>query len=311
MGRALKKLAPRGRSTGVSRSRSRRRWVRRTRARCDVEKTRSRVLDNLRVPSFRENTQRILQLTGDASANSKDYARLIVMDPGLSTQVLKLVNSSLYALRRRVTSIPEACVLLGLRNLRSLCLAGALADELSSDTTREIAACWEYSLLTGGVAQQLADAVCPDAAADVAAAGLLHAIGLIALLGTESVDFARIVEGAQERGVDWTLVEREKLRTDHSEIAEAIGRRWRLREEVCVLMGQWESTAAGAELPPICLAVASCWVQLQRPAFRFFANPAGRLATLNEHHGGEFALLEDRLEPALERASLQLEILRQ
>ncbi|MGE3163839.1 MAG: HDOD domain-containing protein [Planctomycetota bacterium] len=275
-----------------------------------MEPTQSRVLKDLRIPSFRENTHRILRLTGDSSANSKDFARLIVVDPGLSTQVLKLVNSALYALRRRVTSIPEACVLLGLRNLRSLCLAGALADELAEGTRREISACWEYSLLTGGVAQHLAQVICPEAEADVSAAGLLHAVGLIALLGTERVGYEAIIEAAQARAVDWSVVEREQLRTDHAEVAEAIGRRWKLRDEVCELLGGWERLCSGAGTPGLCLAVASAWVQIQRPSFQHFANPTGRLAMLRGDYAGEMAVVESQLEPALERASLQLEILR-
>lgn len=75
-----------------------------------------------RVPS---NRLAALQLV--AALQSEDYSldeveRLLSQDVSLSYRVLRCINSSYYNLPRKVDSIRQAIVLLGLENLRRLCM---------------------------------------------------------------------------------------------------------------------------------------------------------------------------------------------
>lgn len=276
-----------------------------------VEKTDPPILSRIQVPVLSESTHKILKLLNDPSASSKDYAKLIMGDPGLTTKVLKLVNSSLYALRKRVGSIQDACVLLGLRNVRSLCLSSSLADEMKKEASQEITKCWRYSLMTGEAARRVASLVCPEAEGDVSTAGLLHAMGLIAMLGTEELDFGQVIDYAEGQGVDWIMAERHMLEFDHCEVGEAIARRWKLLDPVCSILGGWEDAEEANSPALFCVALASAGVQASFDEFRHFANPQAHVDSLAEFYPDEMELLEDKFDGVLEDAQTQLELLQQ
>ncbi len=74
-----------------------------------------------RVPSNRLSTLRLV-----ASLQHENYAiaeveRLLSQDISMSYHVLRCINSSFYNLQRKIDSIRQAIVLLGLENLRQLC----------------------------------------------------------------------------------------------------------------------------------------------------------------------------------------------
>ena len=84
----------------------------------------------VRVPTFRAATQQILQLLSHPDATVKQVARIVETDPGLSTSVLRVVNSAYYGLKKGVSTVPDACALLGLRDLGSICLGASISEAL-------------------------------------------------------------------------------------------------------------------------------------------------------------------------------------
>src|SRR5579863_3824155 len=61
-------------------------------------------------------------LLSSPSVDLKKVGKVIRTDPSLAAQVLRLCNSALFGLRRRVLSIEQAAVLLGTERLRTLML---------------------------------------------------------------------------------------------------------------------------------------------------------------------------------------------
>ena len=61
-------------------------------------------------------------LLSSPTVDLKKVGKVIRTDPSLTAQVLRLCNSALFGLRRRVLSIEQAAVLLGTERLRTLML---------------------------------------------------------------------------------------------------------------------------------------------------------------------------------------------
>jgi EAL and modified HD-GYP domain-containing signal transduction protein len=80
-----------------------------------------------RVPVNRLGLLQLLVQLCDPDISVTELASRVSADAGLSVGVLRCINSSFYGLARRVESIEQAIVLLGLDTLRSLCTLVALA----------------------------------------------------------------------------------------------------------------------------------------------------------------------------------------
>jgi EAL and modified HD-GYP domain-containing signal transduction protein len=79
-----------------------------------------------RVPSSRLATLRLLTELSKADTSVQEVEQLVSQDMSMSFRVLRCINSSFYNLPRKVDSIRQAIVILGLDPLRQLCALVAL-----------------------------------------------------------------------------------------------------------------------------------------------------------------------------------------
>lgn len=74
-----------------------------------------------RLPTSRLNILRLLAELQNDNCAIADLERLVAQDVSLSYRVLRCINSSYYSLPKKIDSIRQAIVILGLDNLRQLC----------------------------------------------------------------------------------------------------------------------------------------------------------------------------------------------
>jgi len=79
------------------------------------------------IPANRLAQMRLLALLQDPDRELDDLERAISDDPGLSDRLLRWINSAYFLLPRKVGSVREALMLLGVRNVRSWALLMTLA----------------------------------------------------------------------------------------------------------------------------------------------------------------------------------------
>ena len=126
---------------------------------------------------------RLIAMSEDARFSAQDLAETVLVEQALTLKVLRLANSPAFGFPRRVTSIREAIVLLGFREVRYMAL-GACVVEPSMQGALERARLdhdvfWMNSVVVGHLAQVLA--LAGDLDQDMAfTAGLLHNIGRLA-----------------------------------------------------------------------------------------------------------------------------------
>src|ERR1051326_3566235 len=65
---------------------------------------------------------RIMQTVNDPDTSAEDLNKLISMDQGLASKVLRIVNSSYYGFPKRISTITHAVVILGFNTVRNLVL---------------------------------------------------------------------------------------------------------------------------------------------------------------------------------------------
>ena len=79
-----------------------------------------------RLPASRLATLRLMVALQNEDYSVEEIERLVAQDVSFSYRVLRCINSSYYNLPRRIESIRQAIVILGLENLRQMCTVVAL-----------------------------------------------------------------------------------------------------------------------------------------------------------------------------------------
>jgi HD-GYP domain-containing protein (c-di-GMP phosphodiesterase class II) len=138
----------------------------------------ARDIDSL--PHFPENVVSLLSLTNDPEVQISDIARQISIDPVLTANLLRLVNSAYFHLPRKISNIPQAITLVGMKGIRNLLYTNSTQSILEA-RYKENRSLWNHLHQTALYALYLARAIklSREQHDDAYVAGLLHDIGLI------------------------------------------------------------------------------------------------------------------------------------
>ncbi|PLX70590.1 MAG: hypothetical protein C0602_03525 [Denitrovibrio sp.] len=168
------------------------------------------------IPPLPALARELVRLTRSDKTQMKDFINKIKRDQGLSSRIIKLVNSPFYGLRQDVASIDRATVLLGLNTVKNLALAISTSqfyDKNFSMYKSNGTAMWEHSFLVARLCESLGKACSLDEDS-LYLAGLMHDIGKTVL-----VDFL-------VKEVDSTEDEIKLLGTDHTSVGELVLSKW-------------------------------------------------------------------------------------
>lgn len=210
---------------------------------------------------------RVIELGRDPDIDATEVARMVSMDPALSAKLLRIANSPMYAMRRRVENLRQALMLIGLNAALTLALSFSLVSRLQQQKSRSIdhARYWRRSLLGGIAARAAGEALQLRGQEELFLAGLLQDIGILVLDTALGEEYGRL---ASVPLTDDELLreERRVLQTDHAEVGAWLLERWELAEPLCEAVRE----SHARELPGV--------KDREFDAFRRCVNLSGRIA---------------------------------
>lgn len=140
------------------------------------------VLNCTSLPSLPAVAVRVIELTSDKNVKVQELAKTIGHDQGLSTKILRTVNSSFYGVRTRVATIDKAIVMLGLAPVKVLALGFSLVSSVGEDESGfDYVSYWRRGLYTAVAAKLIAEAAEAGSADECFLGGLLQDVGMVAL----------------------------------------------------------------------------------------------------------------------------------
>jgi putative nucleotidyltransferase with HDIG domain len=173
----------------------------------------------------------VIQLVQDPSASIASLRRAIELDPGLTSNVLRLANSAYLGSPRSVRSVRDALVRLGTNRVFQLVIAAAVAP-VAQQTVRGYdlppGALWHHSVAVAVGTTELAAAAGRRPPDHAFTAGLLHDIGKIVLGTFLEVDAAPIMQLAFEEHLSFELAEQRILGIHHAELGARVLEGWHL-----------------------------------------------------------------------------------
>jgi signal transduction histidine kinase len=212
------------------------------------------------LPSFSALAVELIDLAADEKSSAQDLASVIEKDAGLATRLLKLAGAAFFARQTRVTSIPQAVVLLGFKRVRIMALSLALTDAFPVGKTGAIdyRQFWKTSLYRALVAQDLArgsktDRAVPEEAfagaliLDIGKAMLYEAIAA----GQENVGFPDSGQPLEEV----LLWEKARWGLHHREAGRFVLGRWHFPEPFLECQSHVGAEALKNERSALCKTV--------------------------------------------------------
>ncbi len=167
--------------------------------------------------------QRLLEALGNPCLSLEDIAAFVSKDQALAARLLKTANSPFFGLARKVSSLKQALVLLGINAAKGLLLGVTLFHDL-----RGMEGLWAHSVGCASVAAVMARRQALTDHAEVFAAGLLHDVGKVFLVAKFPHEYRRALNLSQERGTLIVDAEREIFDATHAEAAGWALENWHL-----------------------------------------------------------------------------------
>ncbi|MCS7186259.1 MAG: HDOD domain-containing protein [Armatimonadetes bacterium] len=193
----------------------------------DVWKVLERITE---LPALAPIVQRVLVLLEREDFDWHEVAEIIAQDQNLAAQLLRLANSAMTGLRRRVTSLTTALRILGARPVRNLLLTLTVRPFLQTPSEVRL---WEHSLACALVARRLAQQTQLVDPEEAFTAGLLHDLGKTLLLRYFPQSYKRASSIAHHQGCPTFLMERLVFSVTHAEVGAWLLERWRIPTPFC------------------------------------------------------------------------------
>jgi HD-like signal output (HDOD) protein len=158
---------------------------------------------------------------------------LISRDKALAGRCLQVANSPLFGSSHEVETIHAAVIALGLERVQQIatsCSLLKLMPAVSLGVNPLIF--WAHSLGCAMISHEFALKIGFPEPAKAYAAGLLHDIGLVALLWVAPHDFRRCYEEARQHRIPLHQAEERVLGITHCESGRIIARNWHLSDDL-------------------------------------------------------------------------------
>lgn len=184
------------------------------------------------VPPFPSVAQRILALVGRDDVRIDEVSALVRMDPSFSAELLRFANSALFSVRREISSLSHAILLLGLDRVSAIAtfvvMNRLVKSTLHVPSLRKV---WLHSLVTAFIAEEAATVA--RVARDTAyTAGLLHNLGTLGLMSAYPDEYARMLQVSDDYGFDLLATERDLFDIDHCAAGAYLAQEWDFPDEL-------------------------------------------------------------------------------
>jgi len=166
------------------------------------------LLENAEIPHIPAVISRIIEMASREDFTAEKMAKEIQQEPALVVQILKIANSSYYSLPGKVATLERAITILGTSTVKSIALSAGIINtfyENKFSDLFDIKSFWKHTFFSAVACRLLAKKKKYPEPEEAFILGLLHDIGILALVKSEPETYKKI-----------SLKLEEKMPTDHA-----------------------------------------------------------------------------------------------
>jgi putative nucleotidyltransferase with HDIG domain len=203
----------------------------------------------------------VLKESESSNSAANRMQELIQSDQALTGKVLRVVNSPYYGLTGQVTSLLQACVILGNQQIRNLVMSMGVMSAIQpkGDAAEKFRHAWQHALGASLAVQSLAKRrnISVKDQEVLFVASLLHDIGRVFLLCNFEEIYAEVLRQSESQGKPIAEAEMNVIGLSHAEVGAAMAESWKLPAQIKEIIGHHEGPFIATSSPLTMLVHAS------------------------------------------------------
>ena len=186
------------------------------------------------IPSLPEVVTKVMQLVQNPNSSASQLSKVISHDPGLTSRVLKLVNSAYYGFPKQISSIQHAIMILGFTTIRGLVLSSSIfkifAPKSDNKKMLDYKKLWQHTLLSAIAAKNINKYLRLQQDEHIFSAAILHDIGKLILDQYDHANFILAFAEASNPFEFNKMINAEKTHcgVSHCDIGFLVSEQWNL-----------------------------------------------------------------------------------
>ncbi len=202
-----------------------------------------------KMPALSTTVGKVMEICSRTDASPNELNKVISLDPVLTGQVLKLINSAYYSLMNKVTSLTRAITMLGMNTVKNMALSTAIIRSVAGSKKSKALPTtkfWAHSIGTGVSAKLLGEVkgIPIMEREELFLGGLLHDLGKVPF-GDEYIEVLNIAKFEQ---LPLREVELDVMGIDHQEVGLLIAEKWKLNTVISSCIGKHHDVESLASL---------------------------------------------------------------
>jgi HD-like signal output (HDOD) protein len=193
------------------------------------------VAEGFSIPSMPKILIEVQRICADEDGELTELAGLIATDIGLSSAILKTINSPLYGMNRAISDISQAVMLLGMGSVSTLISGILIKQSFQGEAAIRFERLWDNAALVAEtmvfIGQNINDKIPPE---NLYTAGLFHDCGIAAMSMRFTSTYLETLLLANEDHSK-TQVEHEESshQSNHAVVGYFIAAGWKLPKDIC------------------------------------------------------------------------------
>jgi HD-like signal output (HDOD) protein len=185
------------------------------------------------LPAMPEVATKVMRMIGQQNTNAHMLQETISADQGMTLQILKIANSSLFGLKREVKTLSHAIALLGFNTIRAIVLASATKNLYAGKQMGlKERLLWDKSIGCAMIARQLAENDTSIDKEEAFIGGLMHNVGQSVFNSRFMEQYDAVVQEHYNEETPIHLIERRVFGFDHCDLGHALTKKWNLSDTI-------------------------------------------------------------------------------
>jgi len=178
---------------------------------------------------------KIMAIVQDPESAMSELSDVIVYDASVTANLLKVTNSAYFGLSKKIESVHQAIVFLGMEQVVDIAFMASSAENLvkaQNGYDLDKGELWKYSVSSALIARELAEVKEAENAHLIFTAALLKDIGKVILNQYVADSFEDINRLVLEEDYTFREAEKEVIGIDHAELGGVVADKWKFSPEM-------------------------------------------------------------------------------
>ena len=186
------------------------------------------LVKEVRLPALPQVLIELMQAINDPKSSAQDLSKVIAMDTGLSSNLLRIVNSAYYTFPFPIDNVQRAVALMGTREISLIAFSASFMKmfERAPVECIKMEEFWKHSIACGTMAKGIAARCKMPNPERHFLSGLLHDLGRLVLASHLPEWSANLFEAGRERSLPLYQIEMESCGFDHGRFGATLLKQW-------------------------------------------------------------------------------------